>query len=190
MPLRIVVVASLQPQKGHAVLVRAVGALRDRGISAAARFLGEGEERAAIERLIGDLGLGERVHLLGAVSRDRVAAEVAAADVIAQPSVVLASGKTDGIPVALMEALAAERAVVASAVSGIPELVRDGETGLLVPAEDAEALAEALARLAADPQLRVRLGRAGRALVLEAFDLRVNAAQLAARIEAAHRAAG
>ncbi len=184
--LRLLVVASLQPQKGHRVLLDAMAILRSRGVDVAARFVGEGDERPAIEAAIARLDLSERVSLLGAVPRGRVAQELARSDVVAQPSIILASGKTEGIPVALMEALAAERAVVASNLSGIPELVRDGATGLLVPPGDAEALAAAIERLAHEPGLRRRLGRAGRELVLAEFDLRVNAAQLAARITAAH----
>ncbi len=186
-PLRLLVVASLQPQKGHRIMLDAMALLRSRGIEATARFVGEGEERPALEAAIGRLDLRDRVALVGAVPRDRVASELADADVVVQPSIVLPSGKTEGIPVALMEALAAQRAVVASDLSGIPELVRDGETGLLVAPGDAPALADALGRLDADPALRKRLGLAGRQLVLAEFDLRVNAAQLAARIEALHR---
>jgi len=185
-PTRLVVVASLQPQKGHLVLVDAIGRLIARGVEVEARLLGEGAERPSIEARVRALGLDDAVQLLGSVPRDRVAREVAAADIVVQPSIVLASGKTEGIPVALMEALAAERAVIASAVSGIPELVRDGQTGVLVEPGDADALAAAIERLAADPALRRGLGAAGRALVLAEFNLRVNAAQLASRIEAAH----
>jgi glycosyltransferase involved in cell wall biosynthesis len=80
-----------------------------------------------------------------------------------------------------MEALAAERAVVASRLSGIPELVADGQTGLLVEPGDPIELADAIGRLAAEPDLRSRLGRAGRERVLAEFDLRVNTARLAGR---------
>jgi colanic acid/amylovoran biosynthesis glycosyltransferase len=180
-PGSLVCVASLQPQKGQRHLVEACGLLRDRGRAVRCTFVGEGEERPALEALIHALGLGDVVTLLGAQPRDRVVAIVEAADVVVQPSVVLRSGKTEGIPVALMEALAAERAVVASEVSGIPELVVDGVTGVLVPPGDAAALADAIERLLDDPALRARLGTAGRRKVLEEFDLHRNTALLAER---------
>jgi colanic acid/amylovoran biosynthesis glycosyltransferase len=180
-PGSLVCVASLQPQKGQRHLVEACGLLRDRGRAVRCTFVGEGEERAALEALIHALGLGDVVTLLGAQPRDRVVAIVEAADVFVQPSIVLRSGKTEGIPVALMEALAAERAAVASEVSGIPELVVDGVTGVLVPPGDAAALADAIERLLDDPALRARLGTAGRRKVLEEFDLHRNTALLAER---------
>jgi glycosyltransferase involved in cell wall biosynthesis len=86
----------------------------------------------------------------------------------------------DGIPTVFMEALATGRPVVSCPVSGIPELVRDGETGLLVPPNDAAALADAVVRLAADAALRLRLGRQGRALVERQHDERANARRLLA----------
>jgi colanic acid/amylovoran biosynthesis glycosyltransferase len=180
-PASLVSVASLQPQKGHRILVDACAILRDRGRALRCTLVGEGEERPAIEAQIDALRLGDVVTLLGTQPRDRVVAIVDAADVVVQASIVLPSGKTEGIPVALMEALAAERAVVASAVSGIPELVVDGVTGLLVPPGDATALADAIERLLDDPELRARLGRSGRVKVLKEFDLHRNTALLAER---------
>jgi glycosyltransferase involved in cell wall biosynthesis len=180
-PASLVCVASLQPQKGHRFLIDACGLLRDRGRAVRCTLVGEGEERPALEAQIVALGLQEVVSLAGAQPRDRVVAIVEAADVVVQPSVVLSSGKTEGIPVALMEALAAERAVVASAVSGIPELVVDGITGLLVQPGDPAALADTLERLLDDPELRIRLGQAGRRKVLDEFDLHRNTALLAER---------
>jgi colanic acid/amylovoran biosynthesis glycosyltransferase len=193
-PASLVCVASLQPQKGQRFLVEACGLLRDRGRVVRCSLVGEGEERPALEAQIGSLGLEDVVGLLGAQPRDRVVATVEAADVVVQPSIVLPSGKTEGIPVALMEALASERAVVASEVSGIPELVVDGVTGLLVAPGDAAALADAIERLLDDPGLRARLGTAGRSKVLEEFDLHRNTALLAERfrrsVETAGSAAG
>jgi glycosyltransferase involved in cell wall biosynthesis len=180
-PVRIVCVASLQPQKGQRFLIDACRKLVDRGVAIHCELVGEGEERPALAARIHELGLGAVVELLGSQPRDRVAELLGQADIVVQPSVVLPSGKTEGIPVALMEALAAERAVVASRLSGIPELVADEETGLLVEPGNPVALADAIERLAADPALRRRLGHAGRERVLAEFDLRLNTAKLADR---------
>jgi colanic acid/amylovoran biosynthesis glycosyltransferase len=180
-PLRILSIASLQPQKGQRFLIEACRLLADRGLAVQCQLVGEGEERSALADRIRELGLQDVVELLGSQPRDRVAELLGQADVVVQPSVVLRSGKTEGIPVALMEALAAERAVVASRLSGIPELVVDGETGLLVEPGNPIALAGAIERLAGDPRLRSRLGRAGRELVLAEFDLRLNTTTLADR---------
>ena len=131
-PFEILAIATLQPQKGHAVLVAAARRLVERGIPFRVRVVGEGEERPALEAAIAAAGLTQHVELLGRQPRDRVAALLGEADVVVQPSIVLPSGKTEGIPVALMEALASGVPVVATAVSGVPELVEDGVTGRLV----------------------------------------------------------
>ena len=116
------------------------------------------------------------------MTSDAVAAELGASDVLVAPSVPTRGGKREGIPVVLMEAMATGLPVVASRLSGIPELVTDEVSGLLVPPGDDAALADALARLAADPDLRRSLGAAGRATVQRDFDVDRNAAALAARI--------
>ncbi len=189
-PFEILSIATLQPQKGHAVLVAAARRLLDRGIAFRVRMVGEGEERPALETAIAAAGLTGQVVLLGRQPRDRVAALLGESDVVVQPSIVLPSGKTEGIPVALMEALASEVPVVATAVSGVPELVEDGVTGRLVPPGDDEALADALSDLQCDPALAARLAEAGRARVLASFDLVTNTRHLAERFVAVARAAG
>jgi len=100
---------------------------------------------------------------------------------VAVPSVPTSGGRREGIPVVLMEAMSCGIAVVASRLSGIPELVLDDSTGLLVEPRDANGLAEALERLLRDPNLRRRLGDAARAKVEREFDLRKNAAALTRR---------
>ena len=177
--LVVLCVASLQPQKGHTVLLEAVARLVERGIPVLCLLAGEGKERPRLEARIADLRIGDNVQLLGMLSRTAVVQRLTEADVVVQPSVVLPTGKTEGIPVALMEALAMERPVVASALSGIPELVEDGVTGLLVPPGDDKALADALAALQASPELTRRLGSAGRRRVLEHYDLQRNTRRLA-----------
>jgi colanic acid/amylovoran biosynthesis glycosyltransferase len=183
-PLRIVCVGSLEPKKGQRYLVDACRLLRDRGVAFRCEFIGGGEDQPALTAQVSAAGLDDSVTLRGAQPRAVVLDTVRDADVVVLPSIVTASGKMEGIPVALMEALACARPVVATRISGVPELVSDGDTGLLVEQRDARALADALQRLHADPQLAERLGAAGRRKVLAEFDLRANAATLRALIAA------
>jgi glycosyltransferase involved in cell wall biosynthesis len=180
--LRIVCVGSLEEKKGQRFLLDACALLRERGVPFECVLVGGGASREALERQIVERELDASVRLLGPQPRDTVLELVRDADVVVLPSIVTSSGKMEGIPVALMEALACARPVVATRISGVPELVVDGETGLLVPQRDAPALADALARLHAEPELGARLGAAGRELVLREFDLRTNAAALHALI--------
>lgn len=176
-------VGSLQPYKGQSTLVRACELLRDRGIPIHCRIIGGGEARGRLERMIAGARLEGAVELLGPRTEDEVARLLPTADCYVQPSVVTSSGKMEGIPVAIMEALACALPVVATSISGVPELVRPGDTGLLVPPADAQALADALARVYADPPGAARMGRAGRALVLDRFNLHTNVRDLAALFE-------
>ncbi len=173
-----VCVASLQDYKGHPYLIEACRQLKEQGIAFRCLLVGEGEDRPQLEALIAELGLEADVLLLGQQPRDRVSVLAAEADVMVLPSVTTRSGKQEGIPVALMEALATALTVVATAISGIPELIEDGCTGLLVPERDGTALASALLRLYQDPALGRQLGTAGREKVLREFNLHTNTAAL------------
>ena len=177
-PFAIVCVASLRDYKGHPYLIEACARLRARGISFECLLIGDGEDRAAIEAQIAREQLTHAVKLLGPQSRDRVSLLLSRADVMVLPSVVTHYGKKEGIPVALMEALAVELPVIATSISGVPELLEDGRTGLLVPQRDADALAQALVRIYEDPQLARRLGKEGRQKVLRDFNLGRNVAAL------------
>lgn len=177
-PLRIVCVASFEEVKGHRYLVEACRRLRDRGVDYECELVGEGPLRERTESRIRAYGLGGRVQVVGAVAPAEVARRLRRSDAAVLPSVRTDRGKREGIPVALMEAMASGLPVVASELSGIPELVEHQETGLLVPPGDPEALAGALARLAADGELCRRLGRAGRRKVRREFDLRENTRRL------------
>lgn len=179
-PVRLVCVASLQDYKGHAVLLEAMSVLTSRGRDVRLQLVGEGELRAELEADIARRGLDDRVELLGALPSDAVSAVLAESDVFVLPSVVTGSGKMEGIPVALMEASAVGLPVVASRMSGIPELVLDGETGLLVEPGDASQLADALDRLVCSAEMRARAGAAGRRRVLEEFTVVGNADRLLA----------
>ena len=180
-PWTVVCVASLQPQKGHRHLIEACRRLVAGGIDLRCMLVGDGETRGELERQIRLAGLGAHVRFMGQQPRHRVIELVGSADAVAQPSVILANGKMEGIPVALMEAMAMERPVVATDISGVAELVENGSTGLLVPPGDPGRLSDALRAIHDDPELGRALGRAGRRKVVEEFDLSRSAAELARR---------
>jgi glycosyltransferase involved in cell wall biosynthesis len=141
-------------------------------------LVGDGELRAELERRIAREGLSDVVELRGALPHQEIPAVLAGATAMVLPSVTSRDGQMEGIPVALMEAMAAGVPVVSTRLSGIPELVRDGETGLLVPERDAPALADAMERLAGDPALGARLAAAARRAVADEFDRERNVARL------------
>ncbi len=169
--LRIACVASLEEVKGHRFLVQACQLLAVQGIDVHLDLVGDGALRSEVEGLVEELHLGDRVTLHGAVPRPVVGRILGAADVFVLASHPTRSGRREGIPVALMEAMMSELPVVASAISGIPELVEDGVTGYLVPSGDPEALASRLARFVGKPALRRAFGRSGRAKVEADFDI-------------------
>jgi colanic acid/amylovoran biosynthesis glycosyltransferase len=175
---RMVCVASLEEVKGHRFLIEACALLRARGIEFLCELIGEGPMRGVIAAQIANAGLQRHVVLLGGKSRPEVISHLSGADIAVLASHPTASGKREGIPVALMEAMAVELPVVSTAISGIPELVEHGVSGLLVPSGDAAALADALQRLIGDDRLRRELGRAGRETILREFDLDANARTL------------
>jgi glycosyltransferase involved in cell wall biosynthesis len=141
--------------EAHSVAVAVVPELR-------LVLVGDGAERRELEKRVRALGVSETVVLRGAAPPAAIPGYLAAADIVSVPS-VHHGGYVDGLPNVALEAMAAGRPVVGSRVGGIPELVRDGENGLLVPEKDAAALAAALVTLARDPALRARLGGTGRA---------------------------
>lgn len=176
--LELISVGSLQPYKGFNVLIEACSLLNKRSIPFRCRIIGGGDEAPRLRKLIAREGLEEMVHLLGPKSQDEVAQLLATADCYVQPSVITPSGKMEGIPVGLMEALASHLPPVASAISGIPELVRPGETGYLVPPQNADELARAIEQVYLHPVQAARKAENGRELVLRDFNLYNNVAQL------------
>lgn len=180
-PFTITCIGTLHEVKGQVHLVNACARLAAEGVDFVCHLVGEGEDRPMLERAIADAGLTGRVILDGAVDRDALGALLAETDVVVAPSVPTAQGKREGIPVVLMEAMSSGLPVVASRLSGIPELVEDGVSGLLAEPGSADELAAALLSLQRDPNRREQLGRAGRERVVADFDIRVNARRLAAR---------
>lgn len=174
----ILAVGRLIEKKGLRDLVEALAILQRRGLAFQAVLVGDGPERPVLAAAIARHGLGEQVTLHGSVTQTELRELYARSDLVALPSVVAADGDRDGIPVTLIEALAMGLPVVSTTVSGIPELITD-EVGRLVPPHSPAALAEALASLLEQPELRARLGRAGPTLVRSAFDVRRSAEQMA-----------
>lgn len=156
---RLVFVGRLAAVKGVPVLLDALARLRADDPEVTLTLVGDGPERGWIEERIAELGLGGAVGITGYLDQDAVADRLARADVFVLPSFA------EGVPVVLMEAMATGLPVVTTRIAGIPELVEDGVSGLVVPPGDAVALADALAALLADPARREEMGAAGRAHV-------------------------
>ena len=163
--LRLLTIGRLVPVKGQVHLVDAVHALRARGLPVTAEILGEGPSRPDIEARIAELDLRDAVTLPGAVGQDRVPARLRAATAFVLPSFA------EGVPVVAMEAMALGTPVVSSRVAGIPELIEDGVSGLLVTPARTDELVAALERLLHDPELRARMAAAGREVVAARFDI-------------------
>ncbi|HUP50649.1 MAG TPA: glycosyltransferase, partial [Thermoanaerobaculia bacterium] len=168
----ILAVAALKPYKGLVYLIRAASLLAAEGIDFRAEIIGAGPLEADLRAEIARCGAGDRVVLRGALPQDEVAAAIASCDLFVQPSIIAADGQMEGIPVALMEAMAARRPVIATPLSGVPELVEDRVSGLLVDPANSETLAAAMRELLGSPELRSRLGAAGRAKVEREFSIR------------------
>lgn len=182
-PALIVSVGRLVPKKGFDFLLQAAAMLRQQGLDFRLEIIGEGELRAALESQARELGISDIVELRGMLVQDDVRAAYARASCMTLASRITARGDRDGIPNTLAEAMACGVPVVATSLASIQELITDEETGLLVPPQDAVALAEALRRLLTDADLRRRLGRAGRQAVVGRFDAATWEARTAARLK-------
>lgn len=189
---RIVAVGRLVEKKGFADLVEACALLRDRSAGGGTVFecdiVGTGPLEPALQALILERRLEQRVHLVGPRPRSEIVALVQAAAALAAPCVVAADGDRDGMPTVLVEAMALGTPCVATDVTGIPELLAD-DCGIVVPQHDAASLAAALQRLLTDGALRVRLATSARRRVEVDFDIRSTAARLRAIFREAGTAA-
>jgi glycosyltransferase involved in cell wall biosynthesis len=168
--LTVGVVASFQPRKGHRYLLDALKILEERGLQVHALFAGEGVEEATLRGQTENLGLTARVHFLG--FRNDVRAVVSAFDVFCLPSF------KEGLSIAVMEAMALRRPVVATNIAGMDEIVHNELTGLLVEAGDADSLADALEKVLQSPARAAKMGNAGRELVEQAFEQGARLAKL------------
>ena len=153
----------LEERKGHRYLLEAAGQLKRDGLSVTIRIAGDGLLRDPLQQYAVRLGLQDEVQFCGFVSD--TAAFLADVDVFVMPSLF------EGLGVAALEAMAAGRPVIATRVGGLAESIVDGDTGILVAPRDPQALAGAIAKLAAQPELAAEMGRRGRARVLEHFTL-------------------
>ena len=178
--LDILCIGTLHEVKGQAYLIEACRRLKERGLRFHCRFVGSGPDRTRLEEQSIEAGLESEVEFLGPRTHDQVASLLCESDVVAAPSVPTADGRREGIPVVLMEAMATGVPVVASRLSGIPELVRHEQTGLLTSPRDSEGLADALERLAREPETRHRFASEARQFVECEFNLESNAERLAA----------
>ena len=172
--LSILSIGTLYEVKGHAYLIEACRRLREQGLDFTCHLVGDGPLRETLVEQVSRAGLEEQVCFHGQLPRQEIVRMLQLADVLAVPSIPTREGRREGIPVVLMEAMASGVPVVASRISGIPELVEDGVSGLLVEPRQPEALAAALSSLYRDPQCWQRLSASGRERVVSGFDLTRN----------------
>jgi colanic acid/amylovoran biosynthesis glycosyltransferase len=182
-PGLVLAVARLIEKKGLHDLIRACGALRRDGVAARLEIVGDGELRGSLEAEAVRVGADVTFH--GALPHERVMALFERAAAFSLPCVVASSGDRDAMPTSVLEAMAAGVPVVTTAVNGLSELVIDGETGLVVPEHDPEALATALRRILTEPALGRRLALAARRRVEDEFALDRSVSDLRARFPAA-----
>ena len=182
-PVRILCVGRAVEKKGHDVLLDALARLPD-GIEWRLHLVGGGPLDEALRRRAARLGIADRVFRHGPLPQEDVIARYRDADLFVLASRIGRNGDRDGLPNVLMEAQSQGLACVATRVSAIPELVEHGRTGLLVDAGNPDALAAAIAELAADPERRRRLGRAAEAVVRNRFSFDAGVDRLAARLGA------
>ena len=178
-PFAILCIGTMYEVKGHTYLIEACRLLQERGLDFVCHLVGDGPDRESLVDQVSQAGLEERVCFHGQLRRPEIAQLYRNVHVLSVPSIPTESGRREGIPVVLMEAMSSGVPVVASGISGIPELVENEHSGLLVPPRDSVAIANALECLYHDARLRNRLGQAGRQKVLSEFDQDINANTLA-----------
>jgi colanic acid/amylovoran biosynthesis glycosyltransferase len=160
--------------KGQGVLIEAIATLARDGADVTLTLVGDGPRRPALERLAHRHGVADRVRFTGRVGQDDIGAHYAAADVFCLSSFA------EGVPVVLMEAMASGIPVVATRINGIPELIEDGESGILVTPGRADLLAAALRDMLGDDSRRATLAAAGRRRVAADFEVNACARELRA----------
>ena len=182
-PVRLLGVARMVAKKGVDTLLDAL-ALLPADLHWRYTHIGRGSEADRLHKKAVELGLNDRIDWQGAKAQAEVIAAYSSADLYVMASRIAADGDRDGLPNVLMEAASQELAAVTTAVSAVPELIADGENGLLVPPDDPEALAAALETLIRDPEKRLSMGKRARRIVLEGFAMDPGLDTLAERLRA------
>jgi glycosyltransferase involved in cell wall biosynthesis len=180
----VVGVGRLVHWKGFRYLIDAVGGARSRVPSIRLVLVGNGDVRDELEARVRQLDLSQRISFAGMLPREGVAAHLAAADIVAVPSIHY-GGFVDGQPTVALEAMAAGRPLIVTRVGGLPQLVEEGQNGLIVEEQDADALADAIVELATDSGLRRRMGERSRRRIVESFTWEQVATRLVATYERA-----
>lgn len=170
-------VGRLTSAKGQAILLDAVAQLQSQHIPVRLTLVGMGPDESSLKAYAEELGISGQVRFTGAVDQDHILGYYQTADIFVLPSFA------EGLPVVLMEAMAMEIPCITTAITGVPELIQNGEDGLLVAASDCAGLTAAISQLASDPGLRRRLGQAGRLKVLAEYDLYKNTRHLFATLD-------
>jgi glycosyltransferase involved in cell wall biosynthesis len=181
--LRIITVARLNPAKGYEFMVRALALLRDRGLAFSYRIVGAGPFEPQIRQLVREHGLERHVALLGSRSTDEIAELLRESDLFVLPT----CGIGEGTPAAVCEAMSAGLPVVATRVGGLADMITEGVHGRLVPPRDVQALADAVASVAQDRTIGLRMGAAARAKALEEYDYRAVAKKILGKISDLNR---
>lgn len=176
----ILAIGRLVEKKGFDVLIEACAELRRRGAPFTCDIVGSGAIEPALRAQIERSDLTDCVRLCGPSPRDQIIKRITAASVVAAPCVVGSDGNRDGLPTVLLEAMALGTPCVSTPVTGIPEIIRDDQTGLLVPQRDPISLADALERLLDNPALGSELARAARELIVKRFDIHTNTSRMRA----------
>jgi glycosyltransferase involved in cell wall biosynthesis len=176
-------ISQFAERKGYPFLVEACHILDERGYDFQCIIAGDGPQRPLLEQLIRNYQLQSKVHLVGVVFQEQLGDYLNRTDIFVLPCVIACNGDRDGVPVALMEAMAMELPSISTYVSGIPELIEDGQSGLLVKEKDAVALADAIQRLIGAPELRLQLGQNARQKIMREFNIHKSGEQLGALFE-------
>ena len=169
--IRILTVARLVEKKGVQYGIQAFAKVLKKYSNIEYKIVGDGPLKEDLESMIKRLGIGEKVKLLGRMAQEEVIEIMKDATILLAHSVTGDNGDQEGIPVVLMEALALGLPVISTYHSGIPELVKDGKSGFLVPEKDIDSLAEKLMYLIKDPKIRIKISQEGRKYVKENHDI-------------------
>jgi glycosyltransferase involved in cell wall biosynthesis len=186
-PFRILFVGALEAKKGVEYLLDALASASARLGDWTCELAGDGPLARHLRERAEALGIAQRLQFHGAADFETVTAAYRRAHLCVAPSIIGPGGRQEGIPNVMIEAMAFARPVISTAISGIPELIEDGVSGLLVPHSDAAALAGAILRIRQDPSAAAQMGRRGRLVVERSFDLAANARRQLALFEAAAR---